>query len=69
MGTGTFASSYEGYAILISLISGLLLLRIDAPSYQDDGHKTEKKAAQALGWFNVVLGGTAFLAKVIFSSF
>lgn len=65
MAFSTFGSSYEGYAILICLVSGLLLLRIDAPAYRDSNLNKEKKAARALGWFNLVLGGAAMLAKMV----
>lgn len=65
MSTSTFASSYQGYTILICVLSGLFLLGVDAPSYKSAKLLKEHKLSRTLGWIDISLGIAAFLAKII----
>lgn len=65
MVASVFASSYQGYTMLICIMSGIMLLGIDAPSYKASKLLKEQKTARALGWFNLALCGAAFLVKIL----
>lgn len=67
MFSSTIAMNYLGYAILLALLTGALLLWVDVPSYDAPGMKREKKTARAAAWINLSLGGVGFLVKMIFA--
>jgi hypothetical protein len=52
---------YMGYIILLLVITGWMLIRLDTNGYKIEKMPRERKLARILGWINISLAGCAFI--------
>lgn len=55
---------YYNYAVCLLLLSGVFVIRVDAAGYRLLHMNRETKAANILGWTNIVLGCTLLLLQL-----
>lgn len=58
-----FDHDYLSYLIVILIITGLLIITMDAKAYKKEGKKREKKISLFLGWMNISLGVAIVVAN------
>lgn len=60
---------YINYLVTLFIVSGYLLLKVDAPLYKNGSMEREKKYAKFLGWSNIALGLIIFVANWVYENF
>ncbi len=58
---------YLNYVVVLLLITGVLMLVIDAPKYKKDKLAKERKAAIILGVFNISTGVLIFVGNWVYN--
>jgi hypothetical protein len=56
---------YLGYIILLLVITGWMLIRLDTNGYKIENMPRESKLARILGWINISIAGCAFILVYI----
>ncbi|KIL40812.1 hypothetical protein SD70_11290 [Gordoniibacillus kamchatkensis] len=64
MGAG-LTIGYVNFTVMLFLLAGTAILRIDVKAYEAAGMNKEKKAARFLGWFNIGLGLVTLIGNLI----
>ncbi|RSL33335.1 hypothetical protein D7Z54_10190 [Salibacterium salarium] len=62
-----FESAFDSYVVL-TLVSGILILCIDVKAYKQHKMKKERKFARFLGWLNVVAGAALFVTNWVYQN-
>jgi uncharacterized membrane protein len=55
--------SYINYLVLLFVITGILILVIDAKAYKQKQQSKEEKLSRVLGWSNIVLSVVVFIGN------
>ena len=58
-----YTINFISYAVPLLLISGFVLIKLDAGGNRKQGNKTEYKLSLVLGWTNVVLGVFTYILR------
>ncbi|WP_062107292.1 CLC_0170 family protein [Bacillus niameyensis] len=63
-----FSLDYLSYLFVILIITGLLIITMDAKAYKKEGKKKEKKFSLFLGWMNIGLGVAIVVANWVYDT-
>lgn len=64
-----FSIGYMNFTGLLLLLTGSLILAIDMRGYRRKGMNKERKAAQFMGWFNIVAGIGAYVGNWVYQQY
>ena len=67
--TFEFTQGYPTFVAVLFLLTGGLLLWVDAKAYDTKNMVREKEWAQVLGWMNISMGVLMFLTSWVYLQF
>ncbi len=60
---------YLNYIVVLSVMTGVLILVIDVKSYKTQNMQKETKVSTFLGWFNISAGVLVFCLNWLYQQF